>query len=113
MPAAPTPSPAADLGMSMRFSTWIAGGTLLAVLTACAPVGAGGRYPLSMGSFHGRVEIRSLNQAGRPVGQWRPAKFGEQLGGHLLRTGQGSWAHFRGNLPARCVDANSLIRINL
>jgi hypothetical protein len=78
-----------------------------AMLLAVVPANAGGRYPMRITEVHGDVEVR-LEQ---PGSRWKPAKLGSLDGGpYLLRTGPRSYAHLLGKF--RCVDANSLIRIN-
>ena len=58
-------------------------------------------------NVHGDVQVR----LDRPGSRWQPAKLGSLDGGpYLLRTGSGSYAHLLGDF--RCLDANSLIRIN-
>ncbi len=94
------------MGRTSRVSLVLA--FCLAVIAA--PVGAGGgggRYPMNITKVQGRVEVR-LERAGN---HWRTAKTGSLLGGpYLLRTGSRSYAHLFGKF--RCLDANSLIRIN-
>jgi hypothetical protein len=80
---------------------------ITAMLIAAAPARAGGRYPMRITELHGNVQVR-LTKGGS---HWRPAKLGTlERGTYLLRTGRGSYAHLLGNF--RCVDANSLVRIN-
>jgi hypothetical protein len=68
---------------------------------------AGGRYPMVITEVRGEVQIR-LNE---PGSRWHKARLGVLDGGPwLLRTGPHSFAHLLRNF--RCVDANSLIRIN-
>ncbi len=79
-----------------------------ALLTAARPVNAGGRYPMHISEIHGDVQIRLDKRGSR----WEKPKLGAVMGGpFLLRTGPHSYAHLNGKF--RCVDANSLIRINL
>lgn len=67
----------------------------------------GGRYPMYLSKIYGRVEIK----VEKPGSRWQPAKRGDLLGGpYLLRTGSHSYVHLYHKF--RCVDANSLIRIN-
>ena len=78
-----------------------------AVLIMVAPVSAGGRYPMRITKLHGDVQVRF----DQPGSRWQPAKLGTLDGGpYLLRTGPHSYAHLNGKF--RCVDSNSLIRIN-
>ena len=80
---------------------------IAALFMAVTSASAGGRYPLRISKVHGEVQMR-LDQ---PGSRWRPAKVGTLDGGpYLLRTGPHSYAHLEGNF--RCLDANSLIRIN-
>jgi hypothetical protein len=72
-----------------------------------APASAGGRYPMRITKVYGDVQVR-LDQLGS---RWQPAKLGTLDGGpYLLRTGPRSYAHLFGDF--RCLDANSVIRIN-
>jgi hypothetical protein len=78
--------------------------TLLIVAT---PAHAGGRYPMYISEVHGDVQVR-LDQ---PGSRWQKPKLGALMGGtYLLRTGPRSYAHL--NRTFRCVDSDSLIRIN-
>ena len=78
-----------------------------ALLMSALSARAGGRYPARISKVHGDVQLR-LDQ---PGSRWHPAKVGTLDGGpYLLRTGANSYAHLFGNF--RCLDANSLIRIN-
>jgi hypothetical protein len=80
---------------------------LAVVFMAATPASAGGRYPMDLSEVHGTVEIR-LDQ---PGSRWQKPKLGALMGGpYLLRTGPHSYAHLSRNF--RCVDSNSLIRIN-
>lgn len=81
--------------------------TFATALVAFTPAYAGGRYPLYLTEIHGDVQIR-LDQ---PGSRWRTPKLGALEGGtYLLRTGPHSYAHL--NRTFRCVDSESLIRIN-
>ncbi len=76
-------------------------------LIAAVPANAGGRYPMYVTEIHGDVQVR-LN---KPGSRWQKPKLGSLDGGtYLLRTGAHSYAHLNGKF--RCVDSNSLIRIN-
>jgi hypothetical protein len=92
----------------MKIKHYLFAIALAALLVPATPADAGGRYPMYITRIHGNVEIR-LDQ---PGSRWRKAKPGAQSGGpYLLRTGPKSYAHL--NRTFRCVDAGSLIRINL
>lgn len=81
--------------------------TFATTLVALAPAHAGGRYPMYLTEVHGDVQIR-LDQ---PGSRWHAPKLGALDGGpFLLRTGPHSYAHL--NRTFRCVDSESLIRIN-
>ena len=74
---------------------------------ATTPLKAGGRYPMYITTISGTVQVR-LDQ---PGSRWHNAKLGSLEGGtYLLRTGPHSYAHLLRNF--RCVDSDSLIRIN-
>jgi hypothetical protein len=76
-------------------------------LVATSPANAGGRYPMYLTKIHGDVQIRLA----KPGSRWEKPKLGSLDGGpFLLRTGARSYAHLNGKF--RCVDSNSLIRIN-
>lgn len=78
-----------------------------AMVFSITSASAGGRYPIYLTKVHGDVEVR-LDQ---PGSRWAKPKLGALDGGpFLLRTGANSYAHLNRNF--RCVDANSLIRIN-
>jgi hypothetical protein len=78
-----------------------------AMLMAAAPANAGGRYPMYLSQVQGSVEVR----LDKPGSRWQKPKLGALEGGtYLLRTGPRSYAHLNGKF--RCVDSNSLIRIN-
>jgi len=78
-----------------------------ALFFAAVPAEAGGRYPIYITKVYGTVETR----ADVPGSHWRKATLGDLAGGtYLLRTGPNSYAHLNGNF--RCVDSQSLIRIN-
>ena len=77
------------------------------MLVAATPAHAGGRYPLYITKISGDVRIRT----DEPGSRWRKAKLGALDGGpFLLCTGRNSYAHLHGKF--RCVDSDSLIRIN-
>jgi hypothetical protein len=77
-------------------------------LIAATPASAGGRYPMYLTKVHGDVQIR----LDKPGSRWQKPKLGALDGGpYLLRTGARSYAHL--NRTFRCVDSNSVIRINL
>jgi len=81
--------------------------TFTSALVTLTPAHAGGRYPMYLTKFHGDVQIR-LDQ---PGSHWHTPKLGALDGGtYLLRTGPHSYAHLNRNF--RCVDSDSLIRIN-
>ena len=62
---------------------------------------------MRISKVHGDVQVR-LDE---PGSRWVPAKIGTLDGGpFLVRTGPNSYAHLLGDF--RCLDANSLIRIN-
>ena len=91
----------------MKTRQLILGVAFAALPMAAAPVNAGGRYPVYISEIHGDVQIRLAKQGSR----WEKPKLGALMGGpYLLRTGPHSYAHL--NDKFRCVDANSLIRIN-
>ena len=80
---------------------------LVATMFAATPANGGGRYPMYITKINGDVQVR-LEESGS---RWKKAKLGMLTGGpYLLRTGRNSYAHLGGNF--RCVDAESLIRIN-
>ena len=80
---------------------------LAALLIAATPANAGGRYPVYISKIHGDVQIR----LDKPGSRWHKPKLGSLMGGpYLLRTGPHSYAHL--NRTFRCVDFDSLIRIN-
>ena len=77
------------------------------LIIGTAPADAGGRSPMYLTKVHGDVQIR----LDKPGSRWHKPKLGSLDGGpFLLRTGARSYAHL--NRTFRCVDANSLIRIN-
>jgi hypothetical protein len=91
----------------MKTKQLILGVAFATLLMAAAPVNAGGRYPMYISEIHGDVDIRLDKQGSR----WQKPKPGALMGGtYLLRTGPHSYVHLNGKF--RCVDANSLIRIN-
>jgi hypothetical protein len=76
-------------------------------LIAVTPANAGGRGPMYVSKIHGDVQVR----LDKPGSRWHKPKIGSLDGGqYLLRTGPHSYAHLNGKF--RCVDSNSLIRIN-
>jgi hypothetical protein len=84
----------------------IFGNVVAVMLVAAAPANAGGRYPLYITKIHGDVQVRLE----KPGSRWKRAKLGSLDGGrYLLRTGSKSYAHLG---KFRCVDDESLIRIN-
>ena len=81
--------------------------SFIAIFLGAAPANAGGRYPMRITAIHGDVQVRLA----KPGTRWQNAGLGDLEGGtYLLRTGPRSYAHLLGDF--RCVDANSLIRIN-
>jgi hypothetical protein len=83
------------------------GFAIAAMLMVVTPTNAGGRYPMRITKVHGDVQVRLAVNGSR----WQPAKLGTLEGvTYLLRTGPRSYAHLLGDF--RCVDANSLLRIN-
>jgi hypothetical protein len=86
----------------------VAGIALVLLLWPAPAVLAGGRYPLSLTELHGDVQVRRE----LPGTAWQKAKLGPlEHGTYLVRTGPRAYAHISGKF--RCLDADSLIRINL
>jgi hypothetical protein len=83
-------------------------GVVVAVLfLAALPTSAGGRYPMRITKIHGDVQVRIV----KPGSRWEKATVGMLEGGpYLLRTGSNSYVHLFDKF--RCVDHDSLIRIN-
>ena len=91
----------------MNTKRYLFGIAFTAMLMAAIPAHAGGRYPLSLSEIHGDVQVR----LDRPGSRWKKPKLGALMGAtYLLRTGPHSYAHLSETF--RCVDSNSLIRIN-
>jgi hypothetical protein len=91
----------------MKIKPSLVGIAFTTMLIAATPANAGGRYPMYLSEVHGNVEVR----LDKPGSRWQKPKLGSLDGGpYLLRTGPRSYAHLNGKF--RCVDANSLIRIN-
>jgi hypothetical protein len=99
----------------MESRLWLLGAALVTLLGTCGPAGAGGRGPLYVTAVHGKVEVKDLpsnrGQVAKVRPGWRSVKPGDPLQGVLLRTGCRSWVHL--DRPRVCVDAGSLLRINL
>ena len=91
----------------MKTTQCTLGIAIAAMLLVVTPADAGGRYPMRITKVHGDVQVRLA----QPGTRWQTAKLGTLEGGtYLLRTGRRSYAHLMGDF--RCVDANSLLRIN-
>jgi hypothetical protein len=91
----------------MNIKPTLFGFAFATILIAATPAEAGGRYPIRVSHIHGDVQVR----LDKPGSRWEKAKLGSLDGGpFLLRTGPRSYAHLQGKF--RCVDSNSLIRIN-
>lgn len=91
----------------MKTKQYLLGIVTAATLIAATPANAGGRYPMYLTKIHGDVKIR----LDKPGSRWEKPKLGALDGGpFLLRIGAHSYAHL--NKTFRCVDSNSLIRIN-
>jgi hypothetical protein len=90
----------------MNIKPCILGLATAALFLTALPGKAGGRSPLYLTKIHGDVQVRLE----KPDSRWKKAKLGSLDGGpYLLRTGSKSYVHLG---KFRCVDDDSLIRIN-